>query len=566
MLVNLDDKKRLTAAVTGVVVASIALIAAVAVIAFSVTGGDDDNANEVEATGSDVGADLSPADLTRPTAESPYSPDSIGSAANSSDLALKQSEDVLQISPDDAITTGETSNAIAEESTDLPSNTDDVVTGESDQQTSQDTASTTVGSSEQADRIEANQEAEKTTTTSTQATPDPQAPTNSKAPGVNRKELFVDGQNGNGHNPGTKDRPFRRPIEATLVAEPGTTIYLRGGTYDTNTHGTFSIRRSGTPENWIRIAAYPGERVELVNGGEFGNGFEVLGASYVEVADFVLRGRGDSLHGSGVFVKDGAHDVRIINNNIRGFGGAGISVVKSANVTIERNEVRDNAHRSHFQGSGISIYEPSGPTGGINGNSFVIRGNYVVHNYNAVRGKDGRITDGNCVILDRFVPVGYQGKTLIENNVCVENGGRGIHLFKAGNALIRNNTLVRNVWSPEVKAGRGELTAGHGANTTFINNLVFNNAGASYINADNQNTWFKNNWVASGPPPGEGNQQLTGDISKFFRSTDREGPVDQYRPLPGSGLAGSANGSSVASHDLTGRQRPGNAAIGAFEP
>ncbi len=397
--------------------------------------------------------------------------------------------------------------------------------------------------------------------------PAPPANPTQPAPGSNVRELYVDRNSGAGSNPGTKDRPFRRPIEATSIAEPGTTIYLRGGTYDTARDGALSIRRSGTSENWIRIAPYPGERVELISGGEYGNGFEFLGASYVELSGFVIRGRDDSINGSGVFIKDGAHDIRVIGNQISNFGGAGISLVGASKVTIEGNEVRDNAFRSHYQGSGISLFEPRGPVASGDNYSNIIRGNYVVHNYNAVPHRsDGRITDGNCIIMDRFDNVGYQGRTLIENNVCAENGGRGVHTYRSSNIVARNNTLYHNMWTSEVSAGRGEMTAGEGRNIVFYNNLVFNRSGvASFINNNTENTYFHNNYVASGPPPGDGNVVLPHGASHYFSSTGRSGAVSQWRPLSGSGLAGMANADRQSSTDYFGNTRPRPGTVGAIE-
>lgn len=397
--------------------------------------------------------------------------------------------------------------------------------------------------------------------------PEPPANNNQPAPGSNVRELYVDRNTGAGSNPGTKDRPFRRPIEATSIAEPGTTIYLRGGTYDTGRDGALSIRRSGTAENWIRITPYPGERVELISGGEYGNGFEFLGASFVELSGFVIRGRDDSINGSGVFIKDGAHDIRVIGNQISNFGGAGISLVGASKVTIQGNEVRDNAFRSHYQGSGISLFEPRGPIASGDNYSNIIRGNYVVHNYNAVphRG-DGRITDGNCIIMDRFDNVGYQGRTLIENNVCAENGGRGVHTYRSSNIVARNNTLYHNMWTSEISAGRGEMTAGEGRNIVFYNNLVFNRPGvASFINNNTQNTYFHNNSVASGPPPGDGNIVLPHAASHYFSSTSRNGSIGQWRPVAGSGLRGTANSDRQSSTDYFGNTRPRPGTVGAIE-
>lgn len=433
-----------------------------------------------------------------------------------------------------------------------------------------DPATDAEGTADDGDGVDA--DADTTTTTTepptTTAAPAPAPPStpSAPAPGTGQRILYVDGSSGSDRNPGTEAAPFRRPITATLIAEPGDTIYLRGGTYDTSTHGAFNFRRSGTAENWIRIAPYPGERVELVSGGEWGSAFEVLGASYVEVAGFVMRGRSDSIHGVGVFIKDGAHDVRVMNNQISGFGGGGVSLVEASRVLIEGNEVRDTAARSSFQGSAISLFEPAGPTASGNDFSLVVRGNYVVGNYNGVpHHSSGRVTDGNCIIMDRFDLVGYTGRTLIENNVCIENGGRGVHSYGSSNIVARNNTLYHNMWSPELDSGRGELTAGKGRNIYFYNNLVVNRSGvASFISRDTENTHFIKNWVRSGPPPGDSNRELPGGT--IFGSTNPDGPVEQWRPVGSAGLSGTADGANQPSQDLFGQTRPSPGAIGAIEP
>lgn len=393
----------------------------------------------------------------------------------------------------------------------------------------------------------------------------PAAVPRQSAPGTDLAELYVDGKNGSDRNPGTKDKPFRRPIDAMRRANPGTTIYLRAGTYDTNTHGAFTMLRSGTPQNWIRIAAFPGETVELVDGGEFGSGLEVRGASYIEVANLVMKGRQDSIHGSGVFIKDGAHDIRIVGNRISGFGGAGISIVKATNILIEGNEVRDNAYRSHFQGSGITVFEPAGPLPANDAYSIVIRGNYVVRNYNKVpHHTRNEVTDGNCIIIDRSDLVGFKGKTLIENNVCVENGGRGIAFYKASNILVRNNTLVRDMWETGVLYFRGEITAVWGSNLTYANNLVINRSGVDpfIISRTDNPASLNNNYVASSPPSGDSNKVIPD--GSLFSSTTVEGPASQYQP--GSNLAGTANGDQQPSYDFFGKPRPSTGAVGAIEP
>lgn len=377
--------------------------------------------------------------------------------------------------------------------------------------------------------------------------------------------LYVDAERGIGDNPGTADAPFRRPIEAFSVVEPGQTIYLREGVYTDELHGSNILRRAGTPDAWITIQPYPGERVEVVAGGEWGNGFEFLGSSYVHLSGFVITGRDDSIHGSGVFGKDNAHDIIVSDNYIQGFGGAGVSFVRSSRITVERNEVRDNAARSFYQGSGINLFEATGP---LNEGTYsnIVRGNYVVGNYNGVLSRTGMLTDGNCIIIDYFNEVNYQGSTLVENNVCVENGGRGIHVFNSSNVLARNNTLVGNVRSNGLNGGKGEMIAADGTNIVFQNNLVLNNEGiASYVQTGADDAVFINNYVASDPPEGEGNTVLPAG-RRVLISRSGASAIDKLRPVYQSPVSAAARADLQPEIDALGLPRPLQGAVGALEP
>ncbi|MEM9564693.1 MAG: right-handed parallel beta-helix repeat-containing protein [Actinomycetota bacterium] len=478
------------------------------------------------------------------------------------DAADAAADETTETTTDGTETTAETTDG--ETTTETTAGAGDAIAG----QTSAGAGSGDGGSSTSAPATTTSTTAAPTTAAPTTTTapppPPPTAPTGG-APGADQRVLYVDGSRGSGSNPGTEDRPFRRPVEALTIAQPGTTIYIRGGTYDTAVHSGFSMRRSGTASNWIRIAAYPGERVELVTGGAYNNGFSILGASYIELSGFVIRAKNDSTHGTGVYIDERAHDIRVIGNQISNFGGAGISVIDSSRIHIEGNDVRNNSFRSSYQGSAISLYKMAGPTN--SGTTNVIRGNYIVRNRNEVpHHGDGRITDGNCIIMDRNNEVGYSGWTLIENNVCAENGGRGVHSYRSDYIEARNNTLYHNMSSSAITHGRGEMTVGSSRDVYFYNNLVIPRPGiASYIDNDNTNSRFINNYVSSGPPPVGGNQLLPSGV-QIFSSTSTGGPVSQFRPLGSAGLAGTADGSKQAATDFTGSRRPGTGAVGAFEP
>ncbi|MEM7274403.1 MAG: right-handed parallel beta-helix repeat-containing protein [Actinomycetota bacterium] len=380
------------------------------------------------------------------------------------------------------------------------------------------------------------------------------------------RALFVDATAGRDGNPGTIDAPLRRPLEAMQVVEPGTTIYLRAGVYDDRELGSNILRRSGTPEAWIRIQPFPGERVEIVAGGEWGNGIEVQGAAYVHISGFVFTGRDDSIHGSGVFGKDGSHDVVVADNVIVGFGGAGVSFVRSSRVTVEHNEVRENAARSFYQSSGISLFEASGPLRPNGGYTNVIRGNHVVGNYNGVPSRQGRLTDGNCIIVDFFNEVGYQGSTLVENNVCIENGGRGVHVFNSSNVTARNNTLIGNGWSPDLHGGKAEMVAARGSNIAFYNNLVLNRDGVpSFLRSRADDAVFINNLVRSDPPDGDGNRVLDPGVEPLI-TTAPDVPLEAIRPVPGGPAIGSGRADLQPPVDALGAARPPTGALGALEP
>src|SRR5262249_50271200 len=66
---------------------------------------------------------------------------------------------------------------------------------------------------------------------------------------------FVDSRRGNDMADGTEAAPWRTLAHATRQLRPGDTLYLRGGAY----YERIALTRSGTAEQPITIASYPGE-------------------------------------------------------------------------------------------------------------------------------------------------------------------------------------------------------------------------------------------------------------------------------------------------------------------
>lgn len=381
--------------------------------------------------------------------------------------------------------------------------------------------------------------------------------------------LFVDATNGDDANPGTEAAPMRTPTKAFQKSSPGMTVYFRGGVYDEAVLGENVIRQGGTPDEWLTIRPYPGEEVEIVAGGEYGDGFEIRNASYIEIRDFTIVGREDSQHGNGVTGNELSHDIRVLNNRISGFGQSGVSFVASSRITIEGNEIRDTAARSFWQGSGISLFEAEGPIVPMEqGYSNIVRSNYLVGNYNGVPSRRGVLTDGNCIIIDFFnveTTPDYLGSTLVENNVCVENGGRGVHVFNSSNVMVRNNTLIGNGRSKGLDGAPAEMVAVRADNVEFHNNLVLNNpAIRSHIAKDATNIVFENNHVLYGPPSSESNRTLE-ENTPHLMSRSGSDPVEAFAPLPGSTLIAAADPANQSADDLLGRKRPARGSVGALE-
>ncbi len=92
---------------------------------------------------------------------------------------------------------------------------------------------------------------------------------------------------------------------------------------------------------------------------------------------------------------------------------------------------------------------------------------------------------------------------LVENYLCFNNGGQGVHCYQRGNGTVRNNTLYRNMRSFEFG---GEVSVVRGSNMLVYNNILCatNNRNAA-IKFEGGFAWFNFNLIHSGPTPGVNN-------------------------------------------------------------
>ena len=148
------------------------------------------------------------------------------------------------------------------------------------------------------------------------------------------------GSGGNDANPGTLAQPFYTFYPAIALAQPGDTLYARGGLYPYPTTQWFSC--SGTASAWITISAYPGE-TPIVDG------------SSMPVTDYALGLGGEYLVLQGFTIQNAPNGIdswetghlRILNNTIKyskawGIACGAATIGNATDILIDGNQVFQN--------------------------------------------------------------------------------------------------------------------------------------------------------------------------------------------------------------------------------
>lgn len=300
------------------------------------------------------------------------------------------------------------------------------------------------------------------------------AAASSTAAAAGGTDYFV-GPGGSDNNAGTSiNAPLATLQQGAGLLGPGDTLWVLDGTYD-----GFSVSASGSPNNYARIAAYPGA-TPVIDAGE-GNGAHFHDTSYVEMWGLELRGdsgSSNSPYGIGVLITGASHHIRLVQNEIHHFGAGGLITYQSGDhLEIYHNTVHNNANWNPDQHSGISLLglvDDGTATSGEYANYIV--GNLIYTNEVKVKtdqfGGGTRVTDGNCFVVDVTLESNYTRKTLFGSNICVNNGGRGTQVYKSADVDIVNNTFYENMRTPDVAAIGSEVMAYDSKRVRFANNLI----------------------------------------------------------------------------------------------
>ncbi len=415
--------------------------------------------------------------------------------------------------------------------------------------------------------------------TTTTAAPAPPTKIDSNVP-VSGSKIYVNPNGGNDANDGSSEGKALKSLQNALRrVQAGQTVLLMNGDYrETRLPGQlhYFINKSGRADAWIRITNAPGHSPTIVanNGTAL-----IVEGSYIEVSGLTIRGENFSTSnawGVGIAVSD-VHHVRMIGNRISGMPVSGISINGTSNYQVINNTVYENSFWSDVNGSGISVFESKNHGQGADAGPYhdVIVGNRVFRNENkvnskwqAAKGKQIK-TDGNGIIIDSNKPTGYSGRTLIANNLSVDNGGRGILVWDSKYVDVLFNTMYHNGRTgDQLIGGPVELAAGRSNDVRMAYNVAWARPGAPAMSlTENSNVSTDNNYLVTT----NGNSAAAGSDKVSTSNPGLRNPTTDlrsadFRPSSGGGLDGKAGGGHGAvSNDMTGASRGGSAEPGAFE-
>ena len=344
-------------------------------------------------------------------------------------------------------------------------------------------------------------------------------------------------------NPGTLQQPWLTIQHAADVATPGSTVYVRGGTYEervninvsgnsqdgyttfcnypgetpivdgsnlvapTSDNGLFFVR----DQNYVRIQGFRIQNYGTKNAGVFPMGIMVEGAcSYIQLLDNVVYniyttaeaqgGGAQGIAAYGTSATASINNLTISGNTLYGLRtGSSESMTVNGNVqyfAITNNTVHDNDNIGI-----VAIgYEKTAPNSSVDqARDGTISQNLVYHitsaknpNYHGQLGADGIYVDGGTRIV-------------IEQNV-VYNADIGIeaaseHYHRLSSYVTIRNNLVYRSYIQGISIGGYANSVGGSDHCTIVNNTLYMNdstqsgSGEFSINYHTSNNLFENNIV-----------------------------------------------------------------------
>lgn len=378
---------------------------------------------------------------------------------------------------------------------------------------------------------------------------------------------------------------------------------MLNGTYRTDNYiPALNVTVSGSPDKYITFKPYPGHS-PIISGG--GDAFETayISGSYiiVEGLEFIgdkakldladaekafedrknnIKGAQGKFNTNAISIgKEGQtkiHHIIIRNCKVHDFPGGGIGATNSDYLTIENNLVYNTSWYTMYSTSGISLKDLN-PLDTNTGYKIFVRGNTCHNNKTQVKWYSQgsiasgvfRITDGNGIIVDvnngensAGIPA-YVGRMLIENNVSYNNGGSGIHTFKASHIDIFNNTAYNN----GTQVGYAEIFGSAGSDVRIYNNIMYARTGGDCnVSYDKVTADYNYNLYFNGPAYLKGDADLIGNPQFVTLALDGTADFRLKNNSPAINTGNNTNG-QFSPTDILGnlRTQGGRSDRGAYE-
>jgi parallel beta-helix repeat protein len=352
------------------------------------------------------------------------------------------------------------------------------------------------------------------------------------------------------------------------------------------------IYRSGAEGAYITYQAYPGDSPILESKGRKWNTITVK-ASFIIIKNLILRGNNQALslsdakaaeidkraggtnwdlysdfntNGISVSGSSNPHHVEIRGCTVHDFPGGGIGGGECDYITFADNIVYNNCWFGMWGTSGISIFGPNN-LDNTTGYKIKIIGNISYNNKPQVpytSSSSSKLSDGSGIIIDANNgtqgKVVYTGRTLVENNICYNNGGGGIHIFQAHRVDVINNTTFEN----EQVLAYGNIDALYSDDIKFINNIAYAKSGGKANDSyNNTNVIFDYNIYFNGSVKEGGYNSKTAN-PLFIDAANGNFMLQSNSPAINAGTINSITGST---YDILNNPRikNGRTDCGAYE-
>ena len=406
----------------------------------------------------------------------------------------------------------------------------------------------------------------------------------------------------------TEKTAFATPQKALDMAQPGDIVVLMEGTYRGGQANVATFRRPGTPDAWITLKNYPGQQPTLTSTGwnivSIADGSkakpsDIPSLAYLEIRGLHIRGEGDvartkypeamkqadsrtntnGIAVDGRFMRNIPHHLRIADNLVEYCPAGGIGSIEGDWITVENNTCRCNCWTTIYATSGISVMGASNFDASDNIYRVLVRNNVCYRNETFEFWKEvNRPSDGNGIILDVNQKTAtrptssFRGRTLVQSNLCFDNGGSGIHTVSANRVDIINNTAYLNSASKNLEYS--QIYAYGSEDVRIVNNILIAPVAdlaagekPEPVNASRKSPtvlYTHNLYFGGNIPPTMGEGDVIAD--PLFVNPSRDGKAADFHLRPNSPAIGNGVTFPFAPFlDLDGKPRKAAPAKGAYE-